>query len=642
MASITRSLARRSGTWIDLILGLLVTVICLFLYVRTVAPDVLGGDAGELQFVPYILSMTHPTGYPLLTLLGKLWTMVLPFGTVALRMNLLAAIFGALAVGLLYGAIRLATGSRIAACIAALLFGASDIYWGQAIRGDKYPLNAFFLALVLLTLLRWSRAPTSLNLSLCALAYGFSLTHHRSMLLFFPLLVGYVFWRQPQLVRCGREMAKLAALILLPLLLYLWLPVGASRGLPPDAWRPATLADWATYFLDPGYTGAVRPYNGTGEKILIYSQSLLAQFTPYGVALGLVGLAVQLVRNRALGVFLLLGFLLQAVLSSSYEITPERILVFFIPSFMLFAFWIAGGIAWLLSGILLLLKRWQYPKYALAGVALASFVVMVAVPLVRNYQVYREMHLDGGTIDIWRQELQDGYQARRFAAYSMAAIEPNSIIVGDWEQATPLWYLQQVEKQHPDLKVIGVIDHWQEAVDTGRPTYLARTLPGIGDPYHFTAVGPLVKVSKTPNFVLPPNITTTSFNWENKLELAGYRYLQTDFKTGYVLPVSLYFRALQPMSENYSLSVYLFAENGVQFWKEDRQYFALGTYSTKRWQPGEVVGDYIEVPFPRIMPAGRYRLGIVIYDSATLNQLTVNGTDTKMVFLPYFEVPSRQ
>ena len=77
--------------WIPLL------IVLLAVYLRTLTPGVVGGDPGELQFVPAILSMPHPTGTPLYILLGKLWSM-LPLGpTVAWRMNLLAAVSAALA-----------------------------------------------------------------------------------------------------------------------------------------------------------------------------------------------------------------------------------------------------------------------------------------------------------------------------------------------------------------------------------------------------------------------------------------------------------------------------------------------------------------------------------------------------------------
>jgi uncharacterized membrane protein len=94
-------------------------------------------------------------------------------------MNLFSALVGAAAVGLIYGAVRLSTGSALSAFLAALLLGVSEVFWEQAIIGDKYALNAFLLALVVLTLVRWSKAPSERNLHICAFCYGLSLTHHR-------------------------------------------------------------------------------------------------------------------------------------------------------------------------------------------------------------------------------------------------------------------------------------------------------------------------------------------------------------------------------------------------------------------------------------------------------------------------------
>ncbi|NIO71864.1 MAG: DUF2723 domain-containing protein, partial [Anaerolineae bacterium] len=46
--------------------------------------------------------IAHPTGYPLYTMLGWLWSHVLPLGDVAYRMNLFSALWAAVAVTLLY------------------------------------------------------------------------------------------------------------------------------------------------------------------------------------------------------------------------------------------------------------------------------------------------------------------------------------------------------------------------------------------------------------------------------------------------------------------------------------------------------------------------------------------------------------
>ncbi len=83
------------------------------LYWRTLAPDVVGHDAGEFQFVPAIFGIPHGTGYPLYLLVGKAWSW-LPLGSVAWRMNLLSALFGAGAVLLTAWAARVANRFRLA------------------------------------------------------------------------------------------------------------------------------------------------------------------------------------------------------------------------------------------------------------------------------------------------------------------------------------------------------------------------------------------------------------------------------------------------------------------------------------------------------------------------------------------------
>src|SRR4051812_13303542 len=75
----------------DAVAAVGVTLVAFAVYLVTLSHGVLGGDAGELQFVPPILGLTHPTGYPLQVLVHFAWSH-LPIGSVADRLNLLDAI----------------------------------------------------------------------------------------------------------------------------------------------------------------------------------------------------------------------------------------------------------------------------------------------------------------------------------------------------------------------------------------------------------------------------------------------------------------------------------------------------------------------------------------------------------------------
>src|SRR5438034_10874524 len=89
----------------DTLLAVAAALAAFLLYWLTLSRGILGGDAGELQFVPPILGLTHPTGYPLQVLLHFAWSW-LPIGRVAYRLNLLDAIIASGAVGTVVGLCR--------------------------------------------------------------------------------------------------------------------------------------------------------------------------------------------------------------------------------------------------------------------------------------------------------------------------------------------------------------------------------------------------------------------------------------------------------------------------------------------------------------------------------------------------------
>jgi len=80
----------------------------LWAYALTLSPTVawvnLGEDSGDLLAASATLGIPHPTGYPLFILLGRLATF-LPLGTIAFRINLVAAVAAAASV---YFVVRLA------------------------------------------------------------------------------------------------------------------------------------------------------------------------------------------------------------------------------------------------------------------------------------------------------------------------------------------------------------------------------------------------------------------------------------------------------------------------------------------------------------------------------------------------------
>ena len=326
----------------------LLAVATFGVYWATLSAGVLGGDAGELQFVPPILGLPHPTGYPLQVLLHKGWSVV-PIGSVAYRLNLLDAAIAGAAVGLVAAGALAVTRRPWAAVLGAAMLAFGELWWSQAVRGDKYTLNGLFVALVLLLWLRWRAARDDPRfLRLLAVTFGLSLTHHRSMLLFAPALgLGLLLegWRPAG----RRELLLLLLLVSAPLLLYLYVPWAGSRGLPPGAWRVDSPAAVIEYLLDRGYTSQIRPDANLAGRLAEAAAVLLRSFGPLGVLLGLAGLGWTARRDPKLAAVLTTAFLTQAIISASYLLESNYALprhwVFYLPGFLIWSVWASIGLS---------------------------------------------------------------------------------------------------------------------------------------------------------------------------------------------------------------------------------------------------------------------------------------------------------
>ena len=105
------------------------------LYFSTLAPGMLRGDSGEFQWAMVSLNVAHATGYPLFTLVGNLWQYLIPIGAVAFRLNLLAAIFGALTIAFVYQFAYELTENVLAALAGACFLAVAPVFaqhWTQS------------------------------------------------------------------------------------------------------------------------------------------------------------------------------------------------------------------------------------------------------------------------------------------------------------------------------------------------------------------------------------------------------------------------------------------------------------------------------------------------------------------------------
>jgi hypothetical protein len=344
--------------------------------------------------------------------------------------------------------------------------------------------------------------------------------------------------------------------------------------------------------------------------------------------------------------FLLVNYLLQAFLAANHHV--PRHWVYFIPSFIIFSLWVGEGLSALWDGFRRLQPRLGRIYGAFSVLLAAAMVVWPLFSFAGRYRLLRDAHHGVGVLDVWRQTLKLGRMGDR-VGWAIEGVEPDATIVCDWEQATSLWYVQQVEGVRPDVEIVYPVERLDEAAASGRPLYIARAQAGLADRWHPSCSDSIIHLRREPSFDLPSTMMPLGTRL-GPFELAGYAYGQSPengrafFYPGEVVPLTLYWRAVETPEYDYSVSLRLFDEGGGQAYQVDSQHPVLGTYPTSGWMAGEVVSDYTELQIPSRTAPGAYRWGVVLYRGLSeggWESLRVDGTGEELAMGGAIEVRPR-
>ncbi|GAB4108693.1 MAG: hypothetical protein OHK0022_60550 [Roseiflexaceae bacterium] len=624
-----RGVAGVVGAWvrarIDLIVGVALALAAFALYAATLLPGVGGGDTAEFQRAGPTLGLAHPSGYPLYTLLGWLWSQLPLGGTPAWRMNLLSAALAALALAAVYACGR-ALGQRPpAAAGAAAALGVSLTFWSQATIAEVYALALLLQALLFLALLAWRAG--RLPLWPAALLAGLALAHHLTVVLLLPGVV--LFLLLARRVRRAAVAAQLAPrsgprllvplCLLLPLLLYLYIPLRAPAWL--SSW--AQMAEYASGtgmaadWLDPARLRA----EGLGRLLDLAGRFVWLQLLPAGAALALLGALRLLRRDPAAAALLLTGYALVFAFCAAYYVADVE--VFLLPAHLMMALLLGTGIDDLRFTIYDLrlgggdkLQRHttcSHRGLVIGGYALriTHYALVLLIPLLLLWR-------NQGTV----RELNQPVFERTARAVLEQPVAPGALLLGDWQVSEALRYLQAVEGRRPDLAFAATISQpFVLKALAGRPVYLLAPAPELGLAQR--PAGTLWQVSAEP--LAGSAATPADLRWGDGVRLAGFTLPPGPYRPGDPVPLTLVWHADAIPSRGYTLFVHLVAADGRIHGQQDR----APALPVERWQPDQPYADLFTPVLAPDAPPGRYHVNIGWYTFPELQRLRLaeHGAD---------------
>jgi hypothetical protein len=432
-------------------------LVALTIYLWTLAPTVLGADSGRFQTRAFVLGIGHPTGYPTYIMLGKLFT-YLPFGDVAYRVNLSSAVYAALTVFFLYFIARRLAGP-LPAIVACLAFAVSRTFWSHAVIAEVYTLNTLFICATVATLLRWREVRQDRYLLLAALLCGLSLTNHMTSGLLIPAALLLVWLTDRSRLLNWRLLLGAGGLFLLGLTPYLYLPIRAAMDPPLNYGDPSTLERFIQLVTGGKYKGSMWAFGlrELPEREAMYWVDLRAQYNIVLLALAVVGVVWGFRRRRIPWLVLMLLFLGQLIYALEYDIWDIH--VYFLPTYLVMAIWMAWGTRALLEwGGSWLRERRRDPRL-LAAVPLALLLLIGSVWHSRYPEVDQSRNLSARKLIEKVTALPEG----------SSLYDPNSL--------GALSYMTHVEGRGRGVKRVETLEEpaaqlLERELAAGRPFYL--------------------------------------------------------------------------------------------------------------------------------------------------------------------------
>jgi len=463
-----------------------VFVVALVVYSWTLAPTVTPTDSGELILAAYGLGVAHPPGVPLWIMLTHIASL-LPFGNVAVRINFSSAVFAALACAMLTLVVAellisvspsaatrrrnksVRHGSKVedsnaggllilAPAVGAGLFMAfSRTLWAYATITEVYALNALLILLIFFLVVRWRRRiiETRTNFSgavvahdkwIYAAAFVFGLAtgvHHVTVALTLPA-IAVVVYRTERLKFFTSRRLLYSALISIGalILVYSYLPWAASRSPAMNWGNTRSLQEISWHITGRQYRVffSFSP-SSIGPQFVDFCRMALREFgfawLPLTLFLAVAGLASAHKRDRTAFWFLLLIVLADLAYSLIYEIAEDKD-AYYLPAFISIA--IAAGLG--VHRLVQLAASGRSPIWT-PSVAVATTIVLTsATAFAANWPFNNRRH----------DFIADDYVANLFST-----IAPNGLLLTqDWQVASPIWYLQEVEQRRPDVKAIDI------------------------------------------------------------------------------------------------------------------------------------------------------------------------------------------
>jgi hypothetical protein len=483
------------------VLSFIIFIAFILFYLLTLAPTVTFIDSGELGAVCCTAGIAHPTGYPLFTLVGYLFSKIPFIYSEIYKLNLMAAVFCAAALFFIFKLMMMfnlycvhinsdkmrnktvaKTKSQkknqpdvykvidsniilISSLFGVITLGLSKVFWIQSTAIEVYSLHCLFIGVLLFSFSRniflIEEEKTSKRSILkresgwliFGLLLGLSFTNHMSTIFLLPGFAFLYFKRYKFTPDSFKRLLLMIIPFLIGLSLYLYLPIRASQN-PEINWGNPT--SWEYFFRHiSGKQYSVWVFSslaGAMKQFKYFLSTTPVDFVYLPVVLAFFGMVYLFQRSKDIFYFTLILFLTCTLLAINYDIYD--IDSYFLLSFFILSIWAGFGV----------IKLYIYlrSKYKKIKILYIYFSLIIPLLQLANYSDVSESNnylVHDYTLNVFNSVKKNGivisYQWDNWVSASLYFQHVQGIrkdvAVVDKELLRRSWYFNQIERNYPWL-----------------------------------------------------------------------------------------------------------------------------------------------------------------------------------------------
>ncbi len=430
--------------------GLILYAIIALVYFFTLAPGVLQIDSGELAAVQYNFGISHPTGYPLFSMLGYLWSLLNPGLRPIYWLNILSMLLSLKAVYLFYLTAQtlfsnLKTNNsstkpglfglslvEVAAIVATLFLAFSRTFWINSTGVEVYSLQMAIFTFILYNALNLTFNYSEKNAMWLAISVALGFSNHLTTLLVLPGLI-YLHFQYHGITK------KSLTTLVKPLL------VGGSIILAMYGllfWRATfqPILNWGD--ISSGWDAFYRHISGWQYRTWMFSSDaavknlkfffngLPYQFTWLGLIMSIVGVYYLFTKSRSIAYFIIINLIFATMYVVYYDINDLD--SYFIYTYINMGFCLGAS-------VLMAFEKLEFLKPYLH-----QSIVLV---LIGIFPVYKNLK---------SVSQRDVYLYDDYTVEALNSLEPNAILISvQWDVLiAPSLYYQFVENFRRDVLVV--------------------------------------------------------------------------------------------------------------------------------------------------------------------------------------------